>query len=151
MYKVALYGSLGIVFFAGHFGAGLTHGMNFLVEPLLQGKPAALTEQTPLYEAFVEPILEAKCQRCHNPQKHKGGLDMTTFDLLVKGGENGPVWKAGHPEESEIIRRALLPLEDEDHMPPEGKAQLTQDEIALLQRWIGAGADPKSALAVFQI
>ena len=146
-YKVALYGSLGIVFFAGHFGAGLTHGMNFLVEPLLQGKQAAITEQTPLYEAFVDPVLEAKCQSCHNPQKHKGDLDMTTFDLLLKGGENGPVWIAGNPDESEVIRRALLPLEDEAHMPPEGKPQLTRDEIALLQRWIGAGADPNSALA----
>lgn len=149
-YKIALYGSLGIVFFAGHFGAGLTHGVNFLVEPLLQNKQEAITEQTPLFEAFVEPVLEAKCQQCHNPQKHKGDLDMTTLDGLLQGGENGPVWVAGDPDESEIIRRALLPLEDEDHMPPEGKPQLTQGELTLLEQWIGAGADPHSALADLQ-
>ena len=146
-YKATLYSSLVILFFAGHFGAGLTHGTDFLLEPIVKVQKKEITEDTPIFEAFVGPILEAKCKSCHNQQKHKGGLDMTTFDLMVKGGENGAIWKAGDPDGSEVIIRALLPLEDEHHMPPEGKPQLTGPELALLKSWIAAGADPLLAMA----
>ena len=145
-FKVTLYSSLVILFFAGHFGAGLTHGMDFLMEPIVKAQKKEITEDTPIFEAFIDPILEAKCKGCHNQQKHKGGLDMTTISLMRKGGENGPVWIQGNPGESEIIVRALLPLEHEHHMPPEGKPQLTTSELALLKHWIRAGADPQVAM-----
>src|SRR5207244_801674 len=34
-----------------------------------------------------------------------------------------------------------LPLEDDDHMPPKGKPQLTEDEIKSIEMWIAGGAD----------
>ena len=146
-YKIALYSSLVTVFFAGHFGAGLTHGKDFLLEPITKSKNKEITEETPVFEAFIDPILEAKCKGCHNQQKSKGDLDMTTFALMAKGGENGPIWAQGNPDESEIIVRALLPMDHEHHMPPEGKPQLTDSELALLKSWIGAGADPEVSMA----
>ena len=39
-----------------------------------------------------------------------------------------------------MIYRLLLPLNDEDHMPPQGKPQPTLAEIAALQWWIDCGA-----------
>ena len=146
-YKITLYSSLVILFFAAHFGAGLTHGTDFLLEPITKVKKKEITEDTPVFVAFVDPILEAKCKGCHNNEKHKGGLDMSTFSLISKGGENGPVWIQGQPEQSEIIIRALLPPDHEDHMPPEGKPQLTGAELALLKSWISAGADPLVSMA----
>jgi hypothetical protein len=46
----------------------------------------------------------------------------------------------GAPAESELLRRMQLPLEHEDHMPPEGKPQPDADEVALVESWIAAGA-----------
>ena len=40
-----------------------------------------------------------------------------------------------------MIERLLLPADDEDHMPPKEKPQLTQGEISLLHWWINTGAD----------
>lgn len=59
---------------------------------------------------------------------------------LLKGGKNGPVILKGKGEESELIKRLLLPEEDEDHMPPKQKPQLTSGQIALLHWWIDKGA-----------
>ena len=146
-YKITLYSSLVILFLAGHFGAGLTHGTDFLLEPITKAREKEITEDTPVFAAFVDPILEAKCKGCHNNEKHKGGLDMTTFSLISKGGESGPLWIQGQPEQSEIIIRALLPPDHEHHMPPEGKPQLTGAELALLRSWIAAGADPSVSMA----
>src|SRR5687768_5059991 len=40
-----------------------------------------------------------------------------------------------------MIKRMLLPMTDEDHMPPREKPQLTTSEISLLHWWINTGAD----------
>ncbi|MFY0652853.1 MAG: chitobiase/beta-hexosaminidase C-terminal domain-containing protein [Cyclobacteriaceae bacterium] len=141
VYRVLLYSGFFAIVFAGHFGAGLTHGMNFLTEPIFKNEKKKYDENTPVFEAYIRPILESKCQNCHNAEKHKGQLDISTLEKLHKGGENGPVWVEGNVEESEIIRRALLSIEDDDHMPPKGKAQLSGDELALISEWIKQGAD----------
>ena len=52
---------------------------------------------------------------------------MTNIAGLTKGGENGPIWVAGDAENSALIQRVHLPLEEEEHMPPEGKPQLNQE------------------------
>ena len=46
----------------------------------------------------------------------------------------------GKPEESELISRIMLPADDEDVMPPEGKTQLTAEQKSLLSWWIAQGA-----------
>ena len=40
-----------------------------------------------------------------------------------------------------MIKRLLLPVDNEDHMPPKEKAQPSESQIALLNWWIGQGAD----------
>ncbi|HET6993838.1 MAG TPA: hypothetical protein VFI06_02595, partial [Chitinophagaceae bacterium] len=44
-------------------------------------------------------------------------------------------------DESEMIRRLLLPVDNEDHMPPKEKPQPTENQITLLHWWINNGAD----------
>lgn len=146
-YQVLLYSSLVGVVFGGHFGAGLTHGSNFLMEPIVAATKSRIDENTPIYAAYVEPILEAKCISCHNSQKHKGGLDLTNVEAIKRGGESGELWLAHNPGESLLLQRAALPLEDEKHMPPDGKAQLTDQEIELIESWIGHGADTEVSYA----
>jgi len=59
---------------------------------------------------------------------------------LIKGGKDGKVIEPHHADDSEMIRRLLLPVDDQDHMPPKEKPQPTENQIALLHWWIGQGA-----------
>lgn len=87
-------------------------------------------------------MLEVKCNKCHNADKSKGDLRMDTHELLLKGGEGEPGKTVipGKADESLAITRVKLPLDDDDHMPPEGKEQMNDEETALLHWWIQEGA-----------
>ena len=91
----------------------------------------------------VRPIFQARCISCHSEEKHKGALQMDTLEALLKGGENGPVILPGNATESPLLRRLLLPLDNEDHMPPAGKPQPTPGELAALRQWMETLAAPK--------
>lgn len=141
VYYPGLYANLSILLVAGHIGGELTHGKDFLLAPVKADKALAITEDMPVYAAMIQPILDAKCVKCHSPSKSKGGLMLTDQDNLLAGGKHGPVFLAGNPDSSELIKRLYLPMEDEYHMPPEDQAQLSQPEIQLLHEWVQAGAD----------
>lgn len=130
---------IGLIGFTGHYGGMVTHGEEFLAFPTKEPNDK-IPENPMVYKDIVFRILDDKCVSCHNPNKQKGELVMTSFDKLLQGGENGPVLEAGKPEESEMIKRLHLPMEDEDHMPPEGKNPLQENEIAILEQWIALGA-----------
>ncbi|WP_298351114.1 c-type cytochrome domain-containing protein [Runella sp.] len=138
---------------AGHFGGNLTHGSDYLTQPILAmaGRGAAsspLPKKVPVtdstkalvYADLIEPVLEQKCRQCHNAEKQKGNLRLDNIDFLKKGGKNGPVITAGNPAESALYTRLLLPEEDEKHMPPKGKPQLNENETALIHWWLEQGA-----------
>jgi uncharacterized membrane protein len=95
-----------------------------------------------VFKDLLMPIFEAKCNKCHNEEKSKGDLRMDTHEMLMKGGEAEPgkTIIPGKPDESLAISRIMLPLEDDEHMPPEGKDQMTPEETALLRWWIQEGA-----------
>lgn len=95
-----------------------------------------------VFEHVILPVLTAKCNKCHSEEKSKGELRMDTYEMAMKGGENGNNFVAGKLAESLSITRITLPLDDADgeHMPPDGKDQLTPEEIALLKWWVEQGA-----------
>ncbi len=101
-----------------------------------------------VYKDVVVPIIQAKCVKCHGKDKSKGKLRMHTLADLMKGGSDGATTVVvGKPAESLMIKRSLLPLDDEDHMPPKEEKQVTKDEIAILQWWIEQGANESLTLA----
>lgn len=126
----------------GHYGATLTHGADFIMQPVYANmqKPRVPLAQAIVYEHVVQPVLEKKCVSCHNPRKLKGELALTDSIALAKGGKTGRLFVPGNPDISLLLERVHLPLEEEKHMPPEGKPQLTKDEITLLTLWIREGA-----------
>ncbi|MBL7847786.1 MAG: chitobiase/beta-hexosaminidase C-terminal domain-containing protein [Cyclobacteriaceae bacterium] len=145
-----LYYGLGIVtagtvVFAGHSGSELTHGIDFVLQPLRKSSPTEDANAS-AFQQVVYPILERKCTSCHNRTKAKGRLIMTSLEDLIKGGKNGKEWVPGKPAESRMIQYIHLPVSDDDHMPPDGKPQLTKQEIKLLESWIAAGADVEKKL-----
>ncbi len=80
-------------------------------------------------------MLKAECFGCHNAEKKKGGLVLTSRESLLKGGDEGPVVAPGKPDESKLAR-ALLP-EADPHMPP--KKQLDDAQIKAIREWIKRG------------
>lgn len=147
--RPALFGSVVVLIFTGHFGANLTHGENFVLGPLLkqENKMRTLSDSSTLFSAAIEPIFEAKCFGCHNDQKAKGKLILTSLAAIMKGGKNGVLWKQGDPDHSLIVQRLSLPLGSKEHMPPKDKAQLTGDEITFISQWIASGADVNEKLS----
>ena len=109
--------------------------------------PPAQTEKNVYYD-YVHPILEKKCNECHNENKIKGKLRMDTHELLLAGakGSDFPTVVPGNAEESEMIVRVELPSDEDDFMPPKGDP-LTQEEIKLLKLWIAAGAKTETTVS----
>lgn len=127
----------------GHFGGTLTHGENYLTlnasETVEIAKFSGDIQTALIYNDLAQPILQEKCVSCHNANKQKGKLRLDEPDFIIKGGKNGAVVVAGKAEESELIKRLLLELNAEHHMPPKGKPQPTEQEIELLKWWIAEG------------
>ncbi|MFN8349105.1 MAG: c-type cytochrome domain-containing protein [Spirosomataceae bacterium] len=124
----------------GHYGATLTHGENFITSPVITPAPVPL-EEALVFDNVIQPIFEQKCVSCHNAEKVKGELMLTTREAILKGGKTGKLFVPGQPEISLLLQRIHLPLDEKKHMPPSGKAQLSAQEIALLSLWVKGKAD----------
>lgn len=155
----------GILFFtaagvsvAGHFGASLTHGSDYLSETLpwsedykplpgnnidfasLRNNPGKLDKREEVaLNMQVRAILAHNCYKCHGPEKVKGELRLDRKDMVFKGGEHGPVIVAGSPLESEIVKRITLPAGDKKAMPSKNR-KLSEEEIGIIKLWIEKGA-----------
>ena len=66
-----------------------------------------------------------------------GGLDATRYEGFAAGGNKGPAFKPGAPQESVVL--AYLKGERQPRMPL-GSAPLPDDQIELFSRWIAGGA-----------
>ncbi len=131
---------------AGHYGSVLTHGSDFLTQYAKtppKVKAITNTDSLRVFNDVVFKILDAKCIQCHNTTKRKGELSLNSPENILKGGENGDVIKKGNAHESAMFKSILLPLSDEKHMPPEGKPQLTKDDLWLIEYWINNNANFK--------
>jgi len=146
---------------AGHYGAELTHGEDFLSSAFSSKGDAEIAstgdddnipdfifanQKGPLSESQlqdlniqVRTILAHHCYSCHGPVKMKGDLRLDSRDNIFKGGKNGSIFTPGKPEKSELIRRVSLPGTDKDVMPSKGQ-RLTEKEIQTLSFWIRQGA-----------
>ena len=137
---------IGLIMITGHLGGSLTHGSDYLTAPLsifaseTASKPIQNVQEAIVFKDIIQPIVQSKCTSCHGETKQKGGLRMDKFDFILRGGKNGAVLIASNADSSSIIKRLLLPRENEKHMPPKEKPQLTESEIALLHWWIASGA-----------
>jgi hypothetical protein len=85
------------------------------------------------YNDHVLPIFRNACLNCHNPDKKKAGLDLSTFQTALQGSENGKVLKSGDAAGSLLIK-CVLP-DGDPKMPPKGD-RLPESEIAILKKWI---------------
>jgi hypothetical protein len=110
----------------------------FLLVALCRSSPAAspkADKKPPLYETDIEPLLQAKCLRCHGGKARKAALDLRTHTGILKGGESGPAIVPGKPADSLLFEKVR-----DGVMPPNEKNRLSEAEVATIRRWIEAGA-----------
>ena len=88
------------------------------------------------YTDHVLPLIEANCAKCHNPDKKKGDLDLTTYSAALKGGGSGMLFVSGNPDSSKLIK--VLSHSEEPNMPP-NKPPLPEKELAMFKKWIAGG------------
>ena len=122
-----------------HKGGQLTHGKDALTIPnkIISETPVNKPDSLlTIYEKAVHPILMDKCISCHGGDKIKGDLQLTSVELIKKGGKHGNI----------LLDRVHLPLADEKHMPPTDKKQLTKEELSIITKWMQLGGDINKSL-----
>jgi len=102
---------------------------------------ASLLHGAPSFETDVLPILEQRCQACHNDSNPQAGLALSSAQALLAGGKSGPAVVAGDAAASLLIGRisGAKPT-----MPPIGEP-LSAEQVERIQAWIDAGASAGEA------
>jgi WD40 repeat protein len=112
--------------------AGVFLGAGFLAFAIV-----SLADDPPVsFSREVAPILKHNCQGCHRPGKARGGLDVTTFATLMKGGKHGETFKSGAPADSSLLEQ----ISGDDPEMPKDDEPLLPGEVQLIERWIAQGA-----------
>jgi WD40 repeat protein/mono/diheme cytochrome c family protein len=99
------------------------------------GRPAAAASPVS-YQKQVQPILQRRCQGCHQPANRSGKLAVTSYPFLKTGGDHGPGFIPGKPSESVLVRY----IGGKEPLMPKGGPPMPAAEVALIQRWIAEGA-----------
>lgn len=79
--------------------------------------------------ADLQSALTDTCGGCHG-EGAMIGLNVTTYDTLMAGSENGPVVQPGDPDNSSIVE-----VQSDAHY-----GNLDEDQLTLLIQWIAEGA-----------
>ncbi|HUP80462.1 MAG TPA: PSD1 and planctomycete cytochrome C domain-containing protein [Pirellula sp.] len=90
----------------------------------------------PDFERDVAPLMVRRCLVCHTSVDPSGGLDLTKYETLMRGGESGLAIDSD-PKSSFLLKRLI-----NGEMPPEknGRSQaLPEVELAVFRNWIEAG------------
>ncbi|MDZ7720746.1 MAG: c-type cytochrome domain-containing protein [Balneolaceae bacterium] len=166
LYTFLMWGMVFGLMGAGHYGGSLTHGSDYLVRympeplrsitgaPVVEAKSIKQIENLDSAKVFMDvihPILDTRCVSCHNPEKKKGELLLTSYDEIMQGGDSGPALEVGSSERSELVKRILLPDRHDDRMPPSGKQQLTDDQKDLISWWVDLGAPMDQAISGVEV
>ena len=88
------------------------------------------------YQDHIRPIFQQSCFNCHNADKAKGGLDLTSFRAAMAGGSSGDIVVSQSADASTLLgvmSHTLAPK-----MPPNGD-KVGDDKLKLVKQWIDQG------------
>ncbi len=88
------------------------------------------------YQDHILPLVEANCSKCHNADKRKADLDLTSYQGALKGSGSGPVVLSGNVDGSKLWK--ALSHSEEPYMPP-NRPKLDDKELDLFKKWIAGG------------
>ena len=90
------------------------------------------------FVAEVQPILREHCFECHGPEDPEAGLRLDAREGVFTGGDSGPAVEPGDATASLLYQ--LVTSDDEDERMPQDEDPLDAAQLAVLRRWIEAGA-----------
>jgi hypothetical protein len=93
-------------------------------------EPASADTENPTYESYAGPLFETKCGACHGDQTAQKGLNLTNYETVLDGGDNGPVIVPGDSAGS-----LLVEVQSGSHF-----ATFSDEELEVIKTWIDAGA-----------
>lgn len=125
----------------------MRHHLRILLALLAPALAHAAAEKEAFFRDKVAPALSAKCVKCHLPGNAKGKLDLSTRELMLKGGKEGDTLVPGKPDDSAVWTRAVPHDGEKPEMPKKGDP-LTAEEAAALREWIAAGAEWPAGLVL---
>ena len=97
---------------------------------------SAFSEDKITYQDQILPLIEANCSKCHNSDKKKADLELTSYQGALKGSGSGPVVVSGNLDGSKLWK-ALTHAED-PFMPP-NRPKLEDKELEKFKKWIVGG------------
>lgn len=115
--------------------------------------PAPKGNETVSFTKDIAPFMANLCTGCHSGNDPDGGLNLTTFENMMKGGDSGRVIIPGNREGSRLFR--LVGGLEAPRMP-QGQARITRKNYEDLIKWFDEGnafdgTDPKALLTSFVV
>jgi mono/diheme cytochrome c family protein len=107
-----------------------------LVASIVSAAPLAAQSDVD-FQRDIRPLLSNHCFKCHGPAAQEGGLRLDLRERALKRQVIVPK----RPEASKLLERVLAADEDERMPPAEAGERLKPAQIALLKKWIAAGAE----------
>jgi hypothetical protein len=96
------------------------------------------------YQKDVHPILETHCLECHSSPSGEGyravGLEMNSYENLMRGTVYGPVIKPGDSQCSILLMLVEGRADDTLRMPHDSDRPLAPEDVAVLRDWVSQGA-----------
>ena len=102
--------------------------------------PTPLPTSTPMqfenvtWDAVVQDLFQERCGECHSGSLKMGGLDLSSYQSALKGGNTGTGIHPGDPDTSQIV---II------QSPGDHNGQFSVDELELIIAWIKAGAEER--------
>src|SRR5215472_14535429 len=103
---------------------------------LLPRSSASFAADKTTYEDHLLPILRNECTSCHNPDKKKGGLDLSSYQAILTGSDSGTIVQSGDPDSSKLYK--VVAHTDDPNMP-KGKGKLQDKDVNVFKQWIAGG------------
>jgi cytochrome c553 len=106
-------------------------------EEIASDHAAKMAKGRDLFTKHVRTLLVENCVKCHGGEKTRSGLDLTTREQLLKGGDKGTVLVPGKASASRLYK--MVAHLEEPFMPPK-EPKLKKESLDHLAAWIDLGA-----------
>ncbi len=94
-------------------------------------------QETPSF-SDVNQIFQARCVKCHSGNRPPVGIRLDNYKDVMAGGKEGPVIVPGKPDKSQLLKN--IKGTAKPRMPKDAPPFLSEKDIALIEKWIAAGA-----------
>jgi cytochrome b subunit of formate dehydrogenase len=99
--------------------------------PTRQPTPTLADIDSATWDNGISDLFAAKCISCHNSTGKLGGLDLTSYQAALDGGDTGPAIIPGDTEASQVVV-----IQSAGGHP----GQFSFNELDIIIQWIEAGA-----------